>query len=160
SLEVIDRWRHYPALRTSRAVGIFKRLQPSILARIARAAHPDEALIQFDGFLSGLPAGVQLFSMFDSNPQLIDLLVDICGSAPGLARYLSRNSQVFDAVIAGTFFEVLPAMDDLAAELAAVLTPLDDYENQLNAARRWMKELHFRIGVQHLKGMIQSETAG
>ena len=160
SLEMIDRWRHYPALRTSRAVGIFKRLQPSILARIARAAHPDEALIQFDGFLSGLPAGVQLFSMFDSNPQLIDLLVDICGSAPGLARYLSRNSQVFDAVIAGTFFEVLPAMDDLVAELAAVLTPLDDYENQLNAARRWMKELHFRIGVQHLKGMIQSETAG
>lgn len=160
SLELIDRWRQYPALRTSRAVGIFKRLQPAILARIARAANPDEALGQFDGFLVGLPAGVQLFSLFDSNPQLIDLLVDICGSAPGLARYLSRNSQVFDAVIAGTFFAALPKMDDLAADLAGVLAPLDDYENQLNAARRWMKELHFRIGVQHLKGIIQSEAAG
>jgi len=159
-LEMIDRWRRYPALRTSRAVTIFKRLQPVILARIGRASHPDEALIQFDGFLGGLPAGVQLFSMFEANPQLIDLLVDICGSAPGLAQYLSRNSQVFDAVIGGTFFAAMPEMAALSSDLARLLDLQDDYELRLNTARRWMKEHHFRIGVQHLKGMIDSQAAG
>jgi len=157
---IIDRWRLLPAFRTARAIAIFKRLQPVILARLQRASNPDEALIQFDGFLRGLPAGVQLFSMFEANPQLIDLLIEICGAAPGLARYLSRNAQVFDAVIGGTFFAPLPDMAGLRDALAAELARFDDYENQLNAARRWIKEQHFRIGVQHLKGMIDGPAAG
>ncbi len=40
--------------------------------------------------------GVQLFSLFEANPQLIDLIVDICGTAPALSAYLSRNSAVLD----------------------------------------------------------------
>ena len=48
--------------------------------RVSRAAQPSEALVALDGFLSGLPAGVQLFSLFEANPQLIDLLIDIVGT--------------------------------------------------------------------------------
>ena len=33
--------------------------------------------MQFDAFLRGLPAGVQLFSLFEANPSLVDLIVDI-----------------------------------------------------------------------------------
>lgn len=157
--EMVEKWRNYPALRSARANEIFKRLQPVILARVGQTANPSETLIQFDGFLSGLPAGVQLFSLFEENPHLITLLVDICGSAPSLARYLSRNAQVFDGVIGGTFFEPLPGVKELSAALKATLAEIADYEDQLNAARRWMKEQHFRIGVQHLKGMIASEQA-
>ncbi|MFO7757388.1 MAG: glutamine-synthetase adenylyltransferase, partial [Roseovarius sp.] len=69
--EVIARWPGYPALRSSRAVEIFNRLRPDILNRLARTAQPDEALLAFDGFLAGLPAGVQVFSLFEANPQLI-----------------------------------------------------------------------------------------
>ncbi len=157
--EQIEAWRRLPALRSERARGIFTRLQPAILARIHATAHPANTLNQFDGFLAGLPAGVQLFSLFEANPHLIDLLVDICGSAPGLARYLSRNAQIFDAVIGGTFFEPLPGVADLSAALKSHLEEGADYEDQLNAARRWMKEQHFRIGVQHLKAMINSDGA-
>ena len=81
------------------AVEVFKRVEPEILSRMPRAAHPDEALGQFDGFLARLPAGVQLFSLFDANPQLIDLVVDIAATSPALAGYLARHSAVFDAVI-------------------------------------------------------------
>ena len=49
-----------------------------------------------------------MFSLFEANPQLIDLLVDIVGTAPVLAQYLSRNAGVFDAVIAGDFFADWP----------------------------------------------------
>ena len=106
--DVIARWPGYPALRSSRAVEIFKRLRPDILDRLSRTAEPNEALLAFDGFLAGLPAGVQVFSLFEANPQLIDLLVDIVGTAPVLAQYLARNADVFDAVIAGDFFADWP----------------------------------------------------
>jgi glutamate-ammonia-ligase adenylyltransferase len=40
------------------------------------------------------------------------------------------------------------------------LSELDDYEAKLDAARRWMKEWHFRIGVHHLRGLIGADEAG
>ncbi|MGX9350058.1 [protein-PII] uridylyltransferase family protein [Shimia sp. W99] len=159
--EVIERWQTYPALRSQRAVEIFHRLRPEILRRLSETARPDEALLALDGFLKGLPAGVQLFSLFDANPQLIDLLVDIVGTAPELARHLSRNSGVFDAVIGGTFFTPWPGEDGLREDLAAVLAREgDDYELKLDSARRWAKEWRFRVGVHHLRGVISAEEAG
>ena len=152
--EIIDRWPSYPALRSERAVETFERLRPGIIERLNRAARPSEALIQFDRFLKGLPAGVQLFALFDSNRHLVDLLIDICATAPGLATHLSRNPGVLDAVLGGSFFDDWPGAEALASELSPRLAAIDDYEDQLVEARRWSKEWHFRIGVHHLRGLI------
>ena len=157
--EIVARWPGYPALRSARGQAIFARLKPDLLARFAATARPEEALGNFDGFLKGLPAGVQLFSLFQANPPLVDLIVDICGTAPGLSRYLSRNSGVLDAVIGGDFFAGWPDRAHLDAHLEAELDGLD-YEGVLNAARRWLKEWHFRVGVHHLRGLIHAEEAG
>jgi glutamate-ammonia-ligase adenylyltransferase len=155
--DVVAHWQTYPALRSERAVEIFERLKPDFLERLAKAAKPDEALLAFDGFLSRLPAGVQLFSLFEANPQLIDLLIDIVGTAPALARHLSRNASVFDAVIAGSFFDEWLGVDALSAELTDILARESDYEHQLDATRRWAKEWHFSIGVHHLRGIASAE---
>jgi glutamate-ammonia-ligase adenylyltransferase len=157
---IVDRWQAYPALRSERAGAVFRRLRPQLLARLARAANPDEALIAFDGFLRGLPAGVQLFSLFEANPSLVDLIVDICATAPGLAAYLARNAGVFDAVIGGSFFAPWPGLTQLAVELGAAMAAPADYERKLDAARVFMKEWHFRVGVHHLRGLIDGFEAG
>ena len=158
--DVIARWPGYPALRSARAVEIFGRLKPEILSRLAGSAHPQEALLAFDGFLAGLPAGVQVFSLFEANPQLVDLLVDIAGTAPALAAHLSRNADVFDAVIAGDFFAPWPGRAALEEGLDARMAREDDYERRLDAARRWHREWHFRVGVHHLRGLIGAGEAG
>ncbi|SEK30758.1 glutamate-ammonia-ligase adenylyltransferase [Roseovarius nanhaiticus] len=157
--KVIARWPGYPALRSDRAVQIFRRLRPDILTRLSRTSHPEEALLAFDGFLAGLPAGVQVFSLFESNPQLIELLVDIVGTAPALAAYLSRNAAVFDAVIAGDFFAPWPGLAALRADIAARLAREADYEARLIALRSWRREWHFRIGVHHLRGLVDAATS-
>ncbi|WP_374643748.1 glutamine-synthetase adenylyltransferase [Tabrizicola sp.] len=158
--EITRRWESYPALRSDRAQAIFRRLRPRLLKELARAANPDEALVALDGFLSGLPAGVQIFSLFEANPTLIELIVDIAGSAPALALYLSRNAAVLDGVIGGSFWGDWPGMAGLRAELAARLANGGDYEARLSMARRWMKEWHFRVGVHHLRGLIDGFEAG
>ncbi|MGZ2257736.1 [protein-PII] uridylyltransferase family protein [Roseobacter sp. A03A-229] len=157
--DLISRWPSYPALRSERSRAIFERLRPDLLARLAQSARPEEALLAFDGFLSGLPAGVQLFSLLEANPHLTDLLLDITGTSPELAQYLSRNAGVFDAVIAGDFFTDWPDEGGLAALLQARLAAEADYETRLDAIRRWAKEWHFRVGVHLLRGLIDAETA-
>lgn len=162
---IIDGWRAYPALRSQRARQIFQRIEADLLTRMQRAADPADALGRFDAFLAGLPAGVQLFSLFEANPQLIDLIVDICGTAPGLASYLARHPDVLDAVLGGSFFSDWPGQEALIASLegvlaAALTAPDGGYERGLDAARRWAHEWQFRTGVHHLRALIGAEEAG
>ncbi len=157
---ITEGWASYPALRSDRAQAIFRRLRPRLLGQLQRATNPEEALVALDGFLAGLPAGVQIFSLFDANPTLIELIVDIAGTAPALARYLSRNAAVLDGVIGGSFWDHWPGTGVLQSDLRARMAQAADYEARLDAARRWMKEWHFRIGVHHLRGLTDGVEAG
>ncbi len=158
--EAVARWRGYPAMRSARAGEIFDRVGPKLLARLERAPRPDEALVHVDRFLAGLPAGVQVFSLFEANPNLIDLIVDIAATTPQLATYLSRNAGVFDAVIGGSFFTEWPGAAALTRELTGDLGRARDYEDGLGLARRWAREWRFRVGVHHLRGLIDASEAG
>ena len=102
---------------------------------------------------------MQILSLFEANPSLVDLIIDIAATSPTLALYLSRNSAVLDAVIGGTFFAAWPGRAGLTADLAKRLEVARDYEARLDDARRWMKEWHFRIGVHHLRGLIDGFEA-
>ncbi|MFN3724034.1 MAG: glutamine-synthetase adenylyltransferase [Paracoccaceae bacterium] len=158
--KIVAGWIHYPALRSDRAQTIFRRIRPQLLKQLDRAANPDEALKALDGFMAGLPAGVQIFSLFEANPTLIELIVDIAGTSPGLARHLSRNAGVLDAVIGGSFWTAWPGRAALMADLGKTLAAVPDYEKKLDSARRWMKEWHFRVGVHHLRGLKDAFEAG
>ena len=156
---ILSRWVSYPALRSTRSREVFARLRPDLLARLEGVARPQEALLAFDGFLSGLPAGVQLFSLLEANPTLTDLLIDVVGTSPALGQYLARNAGVFDAVIGGDFFTGWPGQGGLEDLLSAALAQEADYESKLDQTRRWFKEWHFRVGVHLLRGLIAPQEA-
>jgi glutamate-ammonia-ligase adenylyltransferase len=68
--EITQYWPSYAAMRSERATVLFETLRPEILSRLQKAPDPNEALIHFDNFLRGLPAGIQVFSLFAANPKL------------------------------------------------------------------------------------------
>ena len=157
--DYLEKWATLPALRSERAVAIFKRLFPGILVRLESSARPKEAVDAFERFLAGLPSGVQLFSLFEANPLLIELITDICAISPDLAEYLARHSGVLDAVIGGDFFAGWPGQAALATELNEIVGQAEDYEAKLDAARVWQKEWHFRVGVHHVRDLITPSLA-
>ncbi|HUO01830.1 MAG TPA: hypothetical protein VMU31_03555, partial [Rhizomicrobium sp.] len=84
-------WHHgrIRAMRSARARELLTKLIPAILKALASTADPDGAFVQFDRFLSNLPSGVQLFSLFAAKPEFLDLLAKVVGSAPRLAVHLA-----------------------------------------------------------------------
>ncbi|MEM1233898.1 MAG: glutamine-synthetase adenylyltransferase [Pseudomonadota bacterium] len=158
--DITQRWQTYPALRSERAARLFDRIGPQIMERLARSDDPERALRHFDAFLAGLPAGVQVFALFEANPELVTLLADIAAVAPALAEYLGRNAQVLDAVLDGSFFAPWPGREALTAMLTARLNAVEDYELKLDEARIWVKEWHFRVGVHLLRDLTTAEEAG
>lgn len=160
--ETIRGWHsgRFAATRSPRSRELLTSLMPALLRALSRTVNPDAAFDRFDRFLTGLPAGVQLFSMLYSNPHLLDLLAGICGTAPRLATYLSQNPRVLEAVVDPDFFKVLPGRDELNRSLSEELTHAEDYQDTLDFARIWAREYRFRLGVRVLSGSADAEEAG
>ena len=155
-------WHHgrYRAMRSTRAREILTELVPALLEALAHMPNPDDAFMRFDGFLARLPAGVQLFAMFHSNPHLLDLVAEIIGGAPRLAEHLSRRPSILDSVLTADFFEPPPPREALNEELERLLTPAASIEEVLDVCRRWAHDRRFQIGVQSLRESIEPRAAG
>jgi glutamate-ammonia-ligase adenylyltransferase len=160
--QAIRGWHHgrIRATRSARAREILTRLMPALLDALAATVDPDAAFAQFDLFISRLPAGVQLFSLFLANPHLLHLVAGICGSAPNLAAYLARSPGVLDALLDPGFLGSLPSRGQLEGMLSAQLLAARGYEGALDAARRFAKEQIFRCGVQIIEGTLDATAAG
>lgn len=150
----------FAATRSPRSRERLTALMPELLRALSRTAEPDIAFLRFDQFLSGLPAGVQLFSLLYANPSLLSLIAEICGTAPRLATYLSQNSGVLDAVLSPSFFSALPDDTVLEAELEEALSSAEHFEDVLDFARVWAREQRFRLGVRVLSASANAREAG
>ena len=86
-------------MRSARARELLTELMPQLLKALAATARSGRGVLAFDRFLNGLPAGVQLFSLFHANPPLLGLVTDILGVAPALADHLARRPSVLESVL-------------------------------------------------------------
>jgi len=161
ALALVERWRRgrYRSLRTPRARKLMESCLDALLAAIGKTAEPDAALARFDGFLNGLPAGVQLFATFQSNPWLFELIARIMGTAPALADELSKRPQLVDALMESDFFASLPEAAILRQELDTALRRARDYQDVLDIVRRWTDERRFQLGVQTLEAVANTRKA-
>jgi [glutamine synthetase] adenylyltransferase / [glutamine synthetase]-adenylyl-L-tyrosine phosphorylase len=150
----------YPAMRSARARESLTEFTPSLLEALSRTAQPDIALATFDRFLADLPAGVQLFALLRSNPGLLQLLADIMGTAPRLARVVSKRPRVVDAVLDPGFIGELPEEGELARLVQTALARGQSYEDCLDRARALGQEQSFLIGVGLLSHAVTAEQAG
>jgi glutamate-ammonia-ligase adenylyltransferase len=159
---IVRRWHHgrYRATRSTRARELLTELMPVLLGAMAKMINPDAALLKFDEFLGKLPAGVQLFSLFHANPELLGLVAEIMGDAPRLAEYLSRNVSLLDGVISGGFYDPLPDAAELRRELEGTLGPARGIEDVFDITRRWSHAQRFQVGVQQLRRLVGADQAG
>lgn len=150
----------YAAVASARARERLTELQPRLINAIAKTAAPDAALASFDRFLAELPAGVQLFSLLRSNPSLLQLIADIMGSAPRLARILSRRRRTIEAVLDPGFVGSLPSADECDRIIAGAIGDIQDTQEVLDRVRGVASEQAFLIGVKLLMGVVDGEAAG
>jgi [glutamine synthetase] adenylyltransferase / [glutamine synthetase]-adenylyl-L-tyrosine phosphorylase len=159
---LVRSWHHgrMRAMRSQRAREIVTEIVPEMLRIFGATPHPDEALRRFDQFLSHVPAGVQLFSLFQANPGLLALVADVMSGAPRLAEQLARRPALLDAVLTEEFFGPLPDGTALAGEIVPMLHGAADFSDTLDVLRRWAGERRFQVGIQLLRRALDGEAAG
>lgn len=158
---VIEKWRsgRYRAMRSDRARSLLEETLPQIAQALARTHDPRAALMHFDDFLSGLPAGVQIFSLFKSNPRLLPLLAKLLTVAPPVADALRRSPELLDTLLDPGASMTLADVELLGQSLRLRLQHYEDLEGKLDEARRWVAENQFLIGVGLLERTLSPEQA-
>jgi glutamate-ammonia-ligase adenylyltransferase len=159
---VIRTWHfgRYRATQSAEARERLTELTPVLLKAFGATSRADEALMRFDGMIKGLPAGIQLFSLLQSNPRLLDLLVLIMGAAPRLADIITRKPHIFDGMLDPAIFADVPTRAYLAERLESFLGPSKVYEDILDRLRIFAAEHRFLIGIRLLTGAIDGARAG
>ncbi|MCH8081639.1 MAG: bifunctional [glutamine synthetase] adenylyltransferase/[glutamine synthetase]-adenylyl-L-tyrosine phosphorylase [Proteobacteria bacterium] len=160
--DTIAKWRQgtYKALKHPRARKIFDSLLPELLENFSRGANPDQILSHFDDFLSKLPSGVQILSLFQNNPWVFQLIGKIVTTAPYLAEELARRPDLLDFVLDPTFFDPPGGKKELKISLQTALADARDYEEILDGSRKWLNEMRFQIGIQLLESLTSIKEAG
>lgn len=146
------------ATRTERGRRLIKDLAPRIVMAVAETGHPNTAFLRFTEFLNGLPAGVNILSMFEREPALLNDIADALGLAPRLARQLARRPEALEAFVAPG----ADALDfeDLDAAAREAVDGAEDYEAALDNARRFARETLLRVGVAALRDQAAAGEAG
>ncbi|MGE0501434.1 MAG: bifunctional [glutamine synthetase] adenylyltransferase/[glutamine synthetase]-adenylyl-L-tyrosine phosphorylase [Rhizobiaceae bacterium] len=159
---IIRTWHfgRYRATQSAEARERLTELTPALLGAFGETRRADEAIVRFDEFLKGLPAGIQLFSLLQSNPGLLRLIATIMGAAPRLAAIVTRRPHVFDGLLDPLLMSELPNKAYLSARLAAFLESIEAHEEILDRLRIFGAEQKFLIGVRLLTGAIDAERAG
>lgn len=159
---IIRTWHfgRYRATQSAEARERLTELTPALLKAFGVTERADEALSRFDAFLQGLPSGIQLFSLLQSNPSLLDMLVLIMSSAPRLADIITRKPHIFDGMLDPAIFAELPTKTYLENRLEFFLSGISNYEDILDQLRLFANEQRFLIGIRLLNGSIEGERAG
>jgi len=160
--ELVRGWHHgrYRATRSTRSRQYLTELMPALLEAFSKTLDPDRALIRFDKFLAGLPAGVQLFSTIQANPTLLEVLAEIMGGAPLLAEQLGAYPGLLDAVLDQDFIESFPSAEVFAEELAEQLHDARDLQDTLDITQRWAEDRRFCMGIAILRAKIDVDETG
>jgi glutamate-ammonia-ligase adenylyltransferase len=142
------------ALRSTRAQDLMTTMVPAILVALGHQANPDEAFNRFDRFISALPAGVQLMSLFQRNLQLLDRIAAVLGAAPMLAEHLARYPSALEGLLSSE------DLIDSRRLLRERITGTAGLEDVIQIVRRTVKERDFFLSVATLEGRMDADAAG
>lgn len=142
------------ALRSPRARDLMTEMLPTVLAAFANEPDPDEAFARFDRLISALPTGVQLMSLFQRNPALLERVATVLGAAPMLSEHLALYPSALEGLL------TLEPTDDPRAMLKSRLADARTLEDAIRITGRAVKELDFLLSVAMLEGRLGADASG
>ena len=139
-------------LRTARARMILKNILPNILQAFAEQKNPLLILQRFDSLLARHHAGIQLLSLFERNPILIEKLASILGSSQFMADYITNNPAALDALI---HVDILKTKTNLLQKtIHEHLNSTQSLEEILPILHNIIQSEEFRLSVSYMENRL------
>ncbi len=145
------------ATRSERARELLTALAPQIIEFCAETGKPDEAFQSFGGFFTRLNSGISLLSRFHQKPEQLKYLISLMVKSRHIAETIAMQPNILDALSDPAFLEIDESHLDAGA---AIIGNAEDFEEAMNAARRWAREEQFRLSAAILSSRLAPIKAG
>ncbi|HHS82010.1 MAG TPA: bifunctional [glutamine synthetase] adenylyltransferase/[glutamine synthetase]-adenylyl-L-tyrosine phosphorylase, partial [Devosia sp.] len=158
---LIRKWHYggYAATRAAASRAHLTELVPLLLQTLGRTGNADQALQRFDDFVSRLPAGVQLFAMLRTRPELCQLLVAFMASAARMAEEVIRRAHVLDGMIDPARTGEVMSPQKMRQKVETFLREATDFEDLIDRARIIGQEQKFLVSAGLISGTISADRA-
>lgn len=137
----------------------FNRLAPLLLCEVIALPEPDMAFCNLERFLSALRARATFFALLAENRPLITLLVSLFGTSQFLSRILIQHPGTLDFLVSDQDSDPEKARDRLESDLAKHLERANNYEEHLDALRRFHNEELLRVALGDLRGDLSVQQS-
>lgn len=157
AVRVLARWHNNSlrALRSERARALLRGLLPALLASFAARSNPLACLRRFEALLARQHAGVQLLSLFERNPALIDRIAALFDSSAFLANHLADTPSALEGLLEPEPEEGRNVLE----RLLHLATEADSVETLVTALRPLLRGEEFRFSVAVLEGRLTENEA-
>ncbi|MBO1327180.1 bifunctional [glutamine synthetase] adenylyltransferase/[glutamine synthetase]-adenylyl-L-tyrosine phosphorylase [Acetobacter suratthaniensis] len=155
--QVLARWsgNRLRALRSERAHALLRAQLSSFLASFGKRSSPLACLRRFDALLTRQHAGVQLLSLFERNPELIDRIASIFDASAFLADHLADTPSALEGLLDSDPEENRGVVD----RLLHLAEEAEDVEGLLSVLRPLLRGEEFRLSVALLEGRLSEDAA-
>ncbi len=133
---------------------VLYELAPALLGAILRAANPDLALQNMATFVSSIGARTSFLALLHENPGTLRMLVELFGGSQFLANAFIRRPEQLDTLVRADLVRVHRSPENLAAELERMLGTDVDFEDALDALRRFRNQEFLRIGINDMQSLL------
>ena len=137
-----------------RARRMLERIAPQLLQEVLDCPEPDMALGNLERFLSGLRARATFYALLAENPAISRLLVTLFGTSQFLSRNLIQHPEILDALVSRASAASRQERGAMEKHLDQMLSRAEDYEDQLDALRRFRNEEFLRLALNDLHGNV------
>ncbi len=131
---------------------------PALLRALGRQRDPLAALIRFDTLLSRQAGLVQLLSLFDRYPPLLDRVAAVLGASPALADHLAAVPGALDGLLVPEGGE--EADRSLRGLLDRQMRAAGGVEEAIRVARGLVRGEEFRLSVAQMERRLDADEAG
>ncbi|HEY6006800.1 MAG TPA: bifunctional [glutamate--ammonia ligase]-adenylyl-L-tyrosine phosphorylase/[glutamate--ammonia-ligase] adenylyltransferase, partial [Geobacteraceae bacterium] len=143
-----------------RARRILGKIAPLLLQEIFLSPDPDMALTNLERFLCAVGSRSSFYALLAENREILKLMVSLFGMSEFLSKIFIGHPELMDSMVSRSYAASFKDRQAMAAELALMLDAAEDFEERLDALRRYRHEEFLRIGMNDVYGkMGQTEIA-
>ena len=145
---ILEKWRsgRYRVAHGPRSRELLAQLTPSLLTAVLGTADPDLAMARLDRLLAGMPAGLQVFSLFQANLHVMETMANILVSAPIASEQLMRRPELFEALLEWDTSEIVPGRQEFEKQLSL----LPSLEERVDCLGNWVDGARLRVAIHLL----------
>jgi glutamate-ammonia-ligase adenylyltransferase len=142
--------------------GRLEPLTPALLISLGRAADPDQALNNLEGFVSVLTDASRFAALARDRREIFSTLVAVLGASRFLSTFiLSEGDAVLDRIADSSYLSRPAGKSLLSERLGGMLAGAREDKDVLQVLRRFRKHEMLRIGLRDLLGIADlQETVG